>query len=90
MESKEPENKSHTDTTSAQPVPVRYAPDASLSALNLTLTIKVCGNCKELTHLLWANVGVVDTDGKTEPLDLLKKTRRISLCTACGTIKATT
>ncbi len=87
----EPKKTSPIVSTSAQPVPVRFQPDESLSRLNLTATNKVCGNCKELSVTLWANIGVIDTGFPTgNPLDLLKLTRRVSLCTACGTIKATT
>ncbi len=42
--------------------------------------------------MLWANVGILSTSPNlnNDPLELLKKTKRIILCTACGTIKATT
>ena len=73
---------------SAPDVEQRYLLD--LAGLNETEVInKKCSKCNVVTPHEWCKMGVLQATGEVDPMDLLKKAKRIILCQNCGHMSVT-
>jgi hypothetical protein len=92
MSSKEEKIKSPTDTASAEPVAPRWSLDEWLgdSSIELELTTAKCSTCKIPTLHEWIKVKPVPLFNTDDMIEIVSKSRRLTMCTQCGLVKTIT
>ncbi len=80
-------NPTPSDKNSAEIASPKFQFDVNaLSQVQIEEVNKRCTFfvCDAVTTHLWIKVPIYDLDGTTEPLELLKLTKRLTMCTQCG------
>lgn len=92
MSSKDDQIKSPTDTPSVEPVEPRWSLDEWLASHSLqpeTTTAK-CSECKVPTLTEWIKVTPDPLFNTNDMIEIVSKSRRLTMCTNCGLVKTIT
>jgi hypothetical protein len=90
MSSKEEENKSPTDTTSALNVEPLWSLAAALNGSTIEATTVKCSKCTTMTYHEWVSIQPAPLFHTDDVLDVVSRRKRLTLCTVCGTLKLIT
>lgn len=83
-----PESEKPTDTNSVAPVLFRLPPNVDSGPERKSASVK-CSECKVITAQEWVKLTPAET-APVDPMELLKLSKRLTVCTVCGTMKLIT